>query len=316
MARSFDPGGLRRDGRRVRLVDYPRCAGSPTITVLRHAELPAGPVPGTHAHDFLVLLYVEAGGGVLRVDGRDRTLHAGDAFVVAPGAVVTPHGGHGGGGARAWVVFFAADAVDPAAPPVSWRTHPLLAPFGGTRGGGGRRLPVPAEERAAWLAHLGELDAELRDRGDGYAEAARAHLTLLLVRLARLHRDRADETGAAPLVAAVLDVVEARYREPISLRDVADAVGLTPGHLTTVIGRRTGRTVQQWITERRMREARRLLADTDLAVAEIAQRVGYAEAGYFVRRFRFEHGTTPATWRRAGRRPGLDADPSPPAELG
>src|SRR3954452_14833122 len=133
MARSSEPGGSRRDGGRgglvdyprrggrVRLVDSPRSAGRPTITVLRHAHLPAGPVPGTHAHDFLVLLYVEQGGGVLRVDGRDRTLHAGDAFVVAPGAVVTPHGGHGG--ARAWVVFFAADAVDPAAPPVSWRTH-------------------------------------------------------------------------------------------------------------------------------------------------------------------------------------------------
>jgi len=64
-----------------------------------------------------------------------------------------------------------------------------------------------------------------------------------------------------------------------------------------------------------MRGARRLLADTDLAVAEVAHLVGYAEAGYFVRRFRLEHGTTPATWRRAGR-PGLDADPPPPAELG
>src|SRR4051794_41406646 len=123
MARSSEPGGSRRDGGRVRLVDYPRSAGRPTITVLRHAHLPAGPVPGTHAHDFLVLLYVEQGGGVLRVDGRDRTLHAGDAFVVAPGAVVTPHGGHGGGG-RAWVGFFAAGAADPPGPPGSRRTPP------------------------------------------------------------------------------------------------------------------------------------------------------------------------------------------------
>jgi AraC family transcriptional regulator, transcriptional activator of pobA len=68
-----------------------------------------------------------------------------------------------------------------------------------------------------------------------------------------------------------------------------------------VVGRRTGRTVQQWITERRMREARRLLADTDLTVTEIAPRVGYREAGYFVRRFRTAHGVTPGAWRRAGR---------------
>jgi AraC-like DNA-binding protein len=60
--------------------------------------------------------------------------------------------------------------------------------------------------------------------------------------------------------------------------------------------------VQQWITERRMREARRLLADTDLTVAEIARRVGYRDAGYFVRRFRTAHGVPPVAWRRAGRR--------------
>jgi AraC-like DNA-binding protein len=89
----------------------------------------------------------------------------------------------------------------------------------------------------------------------------------LLVRLGRLHVDVPDEMGVEPLLAAVFDLVETRYHEPISLRDVADAVGLTTGHLTTVVGRRTGRIVQQWITERRMREARRLLADTDLTIA-------------------------------------------------
>jgi AraC-like DNA-binding protein len=208
------------------------------------------------------------------------------------------------GDARTWAVFFPADAVDPAAaaPLVSWRTHPLLAPFAGNPRGGSQRLHVPPDQRPAWLGHLTALDAELRDRRDGYADAARAHLTLLLVQLGRLHLDAPAELDVEPLVAAVFDVVEERYHEPISLREVAAAVGLTTGHLTTVIGRRTGRTVQQWITERRMREARRLLADTDLAVGEVAHRVGYRESGYFVRRFRAEHGVTPGVWRRAGRR--------------
>jgi AraC-like DNA-binding protein len=99
----------------------------------------------------------------------------------------------------------------------------------------------------------------------------------------------------------VLDLIDARYHEPISLREVAAAVGLTTGHLTTVIGRRTGRTVQQWLTERRMTEARRLLADTDLTVAVVASRVGYRDAGYFIRRFRAAHGSAPQEWRRGGR---------------
>ena len=303
MARSSDVPG-RRDHRGVAYVDYPRTAGLPAITVGRSADLRIAPaVSGPHAHGFLVLAYLEEGREEVRVDGRDWPLAAGDLFVVAPGAVVVPtHSGT----ARTWVVFFPADAVDPTAPEplVSWHSHPLLAPFVGHHGSGAQRLHVPLADRAAVLVHLTALDAELRERRDGYADAARAHLTLLLVRLSRLHLDAPAELVVEPLVAAVFEIVEARYHEPISLRDVADAVGLTTGHLTTVIGRRTGRTVQQWLTERRMREARRLLADTDLAVAAIAPRVGYREAGYFVRRFRAAHGVTPGAWRRAGRRSG------------
>jgi AraC family transcriptional regulator, transcriptional activator of pobA len=290
----------------VPLIGYPRTAGLPAISVHRwkhpHDALPV-PVSGSHAHDFLVLLYLEEGDHVLRVDGRDRLLTTGDAFVVAPGVVVTPTSSSDSGAARIWVVFFPADAVDPAAPAslVSWRTHPLLSPFVGSPRSGGQCLPVPPPDREAWLAHLTDLDAELRDRRDGYADAARAHLALLLVRLGRLQSGGPAAPEVEPLLAAVLDLIDDRFHEPISLRDVADAVGLTPGHLTTAISRRTGRTVQQWITERRMREARRLLADTDLTVTEIAPRVGYREAGYFVRRFRTAHGVTPGAWRRAGR---------------
>ena len=304
VGRSFDVGGAPRDGRGVRLVGYPRTAGLPAITVRHWTRFPDdAPVHEAHAHDFLVLLHVERGDGSVRIDGRDHALATGDTFVVAPGAVVAPQHGHSGD-ARIWAVFFPADAVDPSAVAslVSWRTHPLLSPFVGGARGGVQRLRVPPEERAVWLGHLGDLDAELRDRREGYADAARAHLALLLVRLARLHPAVPADLGVEPLLAAVLELVEARYHEPISLRDVADAVGLTTGHLTTVVGRRTGRTVQQWITERRMREARRLLADTDLTVAEIAPRVGYRDAGYFVRRFRTGHGVSPAAWRRAGRR--------------
>ena len=290
----------------VPLVRYPRTAGLPPVTVAQGAHPRVFlPVPTAHTHDFLVLLHLERGHHVLRVDGHDRALAAGDVFVLGPGAVVAPGLPAPGAAPWMWLVFFPADAVDPAAAGalVSWRTHPLLAPFVGSPRGGGQHLRVPPGDRPAWRAHLADLDAELRDRRDGYADAARAHLTLLLVRLGRLHPARADAPGVDPLLAAVLEVIDARFHEPISLRDVAGAVGLTAGHVTAVVRRRTGRTVQQWITERRMREARRLLADTDLPVAEVARRVGHREAGYFVRRFRAEHGVTPGAWRRAGRPP-------------
>ena len=94
-----------------------------------------------------------------------------------------------------------------------------------------------------------------------------------------------------------LSRLERRLAGPLSLRDVARELGMTPGHLTTIVRRRTGRTVQEWIIERRMAEARSLLSDTELPVAEISRRVGMSDPGYFSRLFRRTHGTSPREWR-------------------
>ncbi|GAA1846200.1 4-hydroxyphenylacetate catabolism regulatory protein HpaA [Pseudonocardia ailaonensis] len=278
----------------VPLLGYDRAAG-PAVTVQHGEGLAGRPFSGAHAHDFLMLSYVVAGSMRRRVDGREWALGEGDVFVLPPGAVVGA-ADEGEYAADTWIVFFPADAVDPAAAAslVSWQGHPLLAPFGGD-GGEARRLHVPADDRPAWLALLTELADELRIRRDGYADAARALLTLLLVRVARLGIDGREQVD--PLVSQVFAVIEERFAEDLSLRDVAAAVGLTAGHLTTVVRRSTGRTVQQWITERRMREARRLLAETSLTVAEVAGKVGYRDPGYFQRRFRAAHGTSPGAWR-------------------
>jgi AraC-like DNA-binding protein len=154
-----------------------------------------------------------------------------------------------------------------------------------------------------WTARFSALDQELRERRDGYPEAVLGHLTLLLVDVARLAADVVGDLRLQdePLLAEVFDVIEERFHEPISLRDVASAVSLSPGHLTTVVRRKTGRTVQEWIAERRLAQARRLLVETDLAVEEVGGRVGYVDPSYFVRVFRRAHDVTPLAWRRAGR---------------
>jgi AraC family transcriptional activator of pobA len=287
---------------------YRRVPGVPPVGVVRtmggHQE-PGGVVrPHPHAHDFVVLMYVERGGGRVRIDDREWQVEAGDVLLVAPGEIVTfveqrLHAADG------WGVYFPPDVVEPGDPGafLSWRAHPLLFPFVRGVAGGAQRLHVPPPERAAFVEHIVAIDRELRERRDGCNEAAIAHLTLLLVMVSRLATDVADDLVLRdePLLAAVFDAIETGFRGPMTLADVAAAVGLTPGHLTTVVGRKTGRTVQQWITERRMVEARRLLAETELTVEAVGARVGYRDPGYFARRFRRTHGASPQEWRRAGR---------------
>jgi AraC family transcriptional activator of pobA len=290
---------------------YERQPGLPPVSVVRFpspAQTPGGLPPGhPHAHDFLVLAYCEAGSGALRVNNRPYPFGAGDAFVIAPGEVVASGPDEGLQSAVAWAACFPPDVLEPgtSAAFLSWRAHPLLFPFAAGAAGGAQRLHVPPADRAAWSERFAALQRELRERQDGYSEAVLAQLTLLLVDMSRLAADVPSDLALReePLLAAVFDYIEARYHEPVSLQDVAAAAGLTPGHLTTVVGRKTGRTVQQWLTERRMAEARRLLAGTDLTVAVVGARVGYRDVGYFIRSFKRFHTMTPLHWRRAGREP-------------
>ena len=290
---------------------YEAVPGVPLVSVLRFpGQEPPPDLPPAHAHshDFRVLAYFERGGGSVWWGGREWPVEAGDAYVIAPGEVVGV--GHDAGGligAQGWTVFFPAEVLGPQAPGafLSWRAHPLLFPFvrGAGNPAGAQRLKVPPGERTSWSERFAALDIELRRRRDGFREAVLAHLTLLLVEVSRLAADVVGDLRLKdePLLAEVFAFIEERYRERISPKDVARAIGLTPGYLTTVVGRKTGRTISEWIAERRMAEARRLLVETDLAVEEVGRRVGYVGAGYFARHFRRAHGVTPLGWRRAGR---------------
>jgi AraC family transcriptional regulator, transcriptional activator of pobA len=239
---------------------------------------------GRHIHDFPALWYVPA---------------AGQVYVAAPGEVLDP--GQMDNLDTGVAVFFdpAALGEDARSPWPAWRAHPLLFPFLHGHSGGVLRLQVPADRRPAWDNTIQSIEAELTARRAGHRQAALAHLTLLLIELARLAGDVVGDLRRSGelVLAEAFAVIDQRHTEPLSLRDVAREVGMTPGHLTTIVRRRTGRTVQDWIVERRMAEARNLLSETDIPIQEVARRVGIPDAGYFSRLFRRTHGTSPRGWR-------------------
>lgn len=108
----------------------------------------------------------------------------------------------------------------------------------------------------------------------------------------------------------VFDFIEAHYQEAIGLFEVAQFAGYSPAYLTDLVRRQTGRPLHDWIIERRMTEACRLLQETNDSASRIAELTGYQTTGYFFRQFRQRYGTTPQAWRAAQRAvtPPLDRD--------
>jgi AraC-like DNA-binding protein len=270
-----------RDG--VLVYAYPSDPATPPVSMMRFG--PNGlPEKGRHIHDFPILAYLSETGSV---------------YVVAAGETIDPIWASEQAGRVA--VYFDPAALNEGArsPWPTWRNHPLLFPFQHGQTGGVLKLHVPTNRKRFWDNTIESMEVELNDRGEGHREAMLAHLTLLLIDLARMADDVVGDLrrSGEPLIADVFAVIDRRIAEPLSLSDVARELGLTPGHLTTVVRRRTGRTVQEWITERRMADARALLGTTDLPIAEVARRVGINDPGYFARLFRATHGVSPRSWR-------------------
>jgi AraC family transcriptional regulator, transcriptional activator of pobA len=263
---------------------------------------------GPHRHKDLALMYFDGAGGRHRIALRTHTPSPGDVLLLTPGLV---HDATALRGTSGWAVEFDPLALGltqaPAAGsgpsltlPRAWWANPLLAPFlRAEQHPTAAVFSVPEHERPLWATHLRIMHREHMERRDGYEEMVGAYLTIILVALSRLTAHYPDtlERAGDPALAQVFRLIEQHYTGSLSTSDIAAGVGMTPGHLTTLVRRRTGRTIGEWITERRMAAARDLLVSTDLSAEQVAARVGYADPGYFNRKFRQVHGTPPGAWR-------------------
>lgn len=101
-------------------------------------------------------------------------------------------------------------------------------------------------------------------------------------------------------VSEIIDFISRGFARPISLRDVAAAVGLSPCRVAHLVKAHTGRTVMQLIHQTRITQAQKLLLRTSLSCTQIAYEVGFGDQSYFIKHFKRLTGTTPMRYRRTG----------------
>lgn len=98
-------------------------------------------------------------------------------------------------------------------------------------------------------------------------------------------------------------IIENEYRDPPSLPALSRRVGLNDFKLKRGFRLLYKTTVYSMINELRMEEARRLLRETDLRIAQIGYRVGFASGTAFSRAFNRMYGCTPKALRKSERVP-------------
>jgi AraC-like DNA-binding protein len=160
--------------------------------------------------------------------------------------------------------------------------------------GWGREVRNP-EELRQW--------AEAAVRHSARGGETGAELALALARAIFL-RFWSDATTPPPdsRLERLHSVAEHMASEPgraWEIDSVARSLGLSAGRFTQAFRKLHGVPPKAYLSNRRMERARRLLAESDAPVGEIAAELGYADLFFFSRHFKRHVGVSPLAWRRS-----------------
>ncbi|MBQ8375055.1 MAG: helix-turn-helix domain-containing protein [Clostridia bacterium] len=93
-------------------------------------------------------------------------------------------------------------------------------------------------------------------------------------------------------------IIDADLSADLSPKLLATSQGLSLGYLSTIFKKETGKTISEYIRERRMEYAEFLLNTTNLQIQTIALHCGIMDAQYFSKLFKKTLGKTPSLYRR------------------
>jgi AraC-like DNA-binding protein len=276
------PSAPKRRARPAAPIPEPEAPKLRLVPIARLAQGGRWRVEAMRAYCEPVLLWFTRGQGRVTVGGITRGYGAHNAIYVPAGMM---HGFEVGVQTSGTALFFGADHG------LNLPDEPLHLRI---------REVGPQTELSGIIENI---QREMEGNKPGNERAAHHHLGLLGIWLERHVETSADETPRADasrrLARAYADLLERGFRSGKGVADYARELGVTPTHLTRVCNKTCGRSASDLLHDRVIFEARRLLAETRLPVAAVAETLGFTSPAYFTRAFQHRTGKTPTSFRKA-----------------
>ncbi|MFG1496234.1 helix-turn-helix domain-containing protein [Saccharospirillum sp. HFRX-1] len=162
---------------------------------------------------------------------------------------------------------------------------------------------VASPQHAAIDDALLQIHSEYIAQAPGRAALMEAQLAALMVRLIR-HCLPAGGLLVEPAAAGVDHfgdfnrLIEQHYTAGWTVAQYARELGITSAHLNGICRRTVGQSALQLVHQRILLEAKRLLVYTAQTVAQVGDRLGFNDPGYFTRFFKRQTGQSPRDFRR------------------
>lgn len=218
---------------------------------------------GPAIRNYYLIHYIEKGTGTFKNEHGEYKLKAGDAFLIRPGEVTV----------------YTADAKNP------WSY--------------------------IWIGFTGDMASGFDDipdtfQPDGsiFTETKTYPVSLIEERLAsslfRLYCNLFEKSSSPDYVNKVIGFINSRYMEEIRIEEIAGSLNLNRKYLSRIFKAKTGTTMQEYLINKRLTEARNLL-EKGYNVGETATLCGYPDTFAFSKAFKAHFGQPPKAYKKTDR---------------
>jgi AraC-like DNA-binding protein len=239
---------------------------------------------GPRWQELYQLVVMHRGGAKLSVDGTTYSLRAGMGILLAPGHWEEFHFSRQREARHSWCQVMPGDL------PASLR-FPQAAFY----------HPAKCSARTMELIRCGlRLDSPTAGGIAGTQPVIGLVIAAMWAFVAGMAPDftLAAPSGNFSVMARFQAELEKLGSEKTTLQEMARRSGVSSGHLIKLVRSHLGSTPMEAVWKARVSHAARLLKETGLTVAEVADQTGFANPYHFSRRFSVQFGQSPRRWRK------------------
>jgi AraC-like DNA-binding protein/quercetin dioxygenase-like cupin family protein len=270
---------------------------------IEHCVIKRNELITSHAHDFVELVFAVSGNADHELAGVTYRLKSGDVFVIEPN-VLHSYRGSSDEDTIVYNVLF-----DPELLRQELNTLLLIPEFAKFFyllpfiRNGSSFIPfqrLPEGNHAVILHHLETIHSEYDGMLSGWQLMVKTRFIECLVCLSRyLDPAALDVHGVSDLdwVDSVRHFIDVHYRESITLAQASHMCGISESTFKAKFKSATGRSLLDYKHDVQIREACKLLRDTDRKIVDIAMEVGFSDVSFFNKLFRKHRGITPKQYR-------------------
>ena len=165
-------------------------------------------------------------------------------------------------------------------------------------------LLTPSIEKQLWLENfLFKMIRENKQKKVGFKSCLKSMLIQLLIFINRLSKtnqnldiEHPDPTSAK--ISEIANYIKNNYQQELKLKTVAEKFNLTPSYLSKTFKKITGFNFVEYKNNVRVKEARKLLQQTNSNITQIAGKAGYNNITHFGRTFKKITGYSPLNYRK------------------